>query len=145
MSNKQIDDILQEGIHGKKEIKPAERKRFLGTLRERVVIVLTKGQLMQDNALNQLANAMRQHPDTKLLLNGEVSSRFMKEEKALANQYNIPYTVVMNQDAQSDLGAVLTYDHAVDIEEIFVEEETREVQKEDKKANFITRIKNWFQ
>ena len=30
MNKKTVDDYLQEGIHGPKEIKPAERKEFLG-------------------------------------------------------------------------------------------------------------------
>ncbi|MFC0523333.1 YueI family protein [Pontibacillus salicampi] len=143
MSNKEVEEALKEGMYGKKQIKPSERKRFLGTIRERVVIALTKGQLMQDKALRELESAMKQHPDTELLLNGHIASKFMKEEKALADKYNIPYTSVSNQDAESDLGAVLTYDYAVDIENIFVTEEFQEEANENN-TSLLATIKSWF-
>lgn len=142
MSKKSVDDVLNEGIYGTKQIKPAELNRFLGTYRERVVLALTKGQLMQDKALAELEAAMRNHSETKLLLNGHVSIRFMKEELNLASKYSIPYTVVTNQDFDSDLAAVLTYDHAVDIENIYVEEKIKEEKKESK--SLLSKIKNWF-
>jgi len=144
MSKRNIDDVLQEGIHGKKQTKPTERKEFLGTLRERVVIALTKGQLMQDKALSELENAMKNHPNTKLLLNGHVSNRFMNGEQSLASKYNIPYTVVTNRDADPDIGAVLTYDHAVNIEDIFVEEVIDQEQSTNKSNPFLAAIKKLF-
>ncbi|QHE52857.1 YueI family protein [Pontibacillus sp. HMF3514] len=146
MSKRSVDDILQEGIHGKKQIKSSERKRFLGTFRERVVIALTKGQLMQDNALTHLEQAMKNHPNTKLLLNGNVSPRFMNAEQDLASKYNIPYTVVSNREAETDLGVVLTYDHAVNIEDIFVpEKDDKPEQAKVHKSNPIVRaIKKLF-
>ncbi|KGP71350.1 YueI family protein [Pontibacillus yanchengensis] len=144
MANKEIDDILQEGIHGKKQIKAGERKRYLGTIRERVVIALTNGQLMRDKGLQELEQAMQHHPETTLLLNGHVASRFMKEEKALAEKYNIPYTAVTNNDAESDLGAVLTYDYAVDIEDIFVQDHNEEKPEQKKENSLLDTIKKWF-
>lgn len=146
MGKRSVDDVLQEGIHGKKQIKASERKRFLGTFRERVVIALTKGQLMQDEALSQLEQAMKNHPDTKLLLNGNVSPRFMNAEQDLASKYNIPYTVVSNRETETDIGAVLTYDHAVNIEDIFVpEQEDNQDQSKEHKSNPIVRaIKKLF-
>ncbi|MDO7488647.1 DUF1694 domain-containing protein [Peribacillus frigoritolerans] len=45
MSRLNVEDYLEQGIHGPKEIKPGERREFLGTLRERVVIVLKKKSL----------------------------------------------------------------------------------------------------
>ncbi|MYL32524.1 DUF1694 domain-containing protein [Pontibacillus yanchengensis] len=144
MANKEIDDILQEGIHGKKQIKASERKRYLGTIRERVVIALTNGQLMQDKGLQELEQAMQHHPGTKLLLNGHVASRFMKEEKTLADKYNIPYTAVTNNEAESDLGAILTYDYAVDIEDIFVQDHDEKGSEQKKENSLLATIKKWF-
>ena len=36
-----LEEYLEQGIHGKKEINPEERRKFLGTIRERIVIALT--------------------------------------------------------------------------------------------------------
>ncbi|WP_164214479.1 YueI family protein [Virgibacillus sp. YIM 98842] len=142
MSKKSVDDYITEGLYGKRRPKEAERKMFLGTLRERIVIALTIGQVMTDNGLKQLEEAMKKHQDAKLLINGHVSSRFLKEEKALADKYNIPYTSITNENSDTDIGAVLTYDYAIDKEEIFIEEVKEEESSETN--SFLAKIKNMF-
>ncbi|WP_138420929.1 YueI family protein [Aquibacillus sediminis] len=132
---KDVDDYLQEGIYGAKETNPAERKAFLGTLRERVVLALTKGQVMKHKGVQQLDQAMKENPDSKLLLNGNVSFRYFKKYKQVASDNQINYKTVNNKSAESDYGIVLTYDHAIDKENIFLQEENKEQptkQKEEK-------------
>ena len=144
MSKKSVDDYITEGIYGKRRPKEAERQMFLGTLRERIVIALTKGQVMSDNGLEKLEVAMKEHQDAKLLMNGHVSSRFLNEEKALANKYNIQYTSITNEHSDTDIGAVLTYDYAIDKEEIFIKEEEKEEESSDNTNSFLSKIKNMF-
>ncbi|GAB3046346.1 YueI family protein [Virgibacillus ainsalahensis] len=146
MSNKSVDDYITEGIYGKRLPKDAERKQFLGTLRERIVIALTKGQVMSDSGLAKLDEAMQEHKDAKLLINGDVSYRFLKEEKALANKYNIPYTTITNEENDTEIGAVLTYDHAIDKEDIFIKDETEKDKEEPAKdsGSFLSKLKQWF-
>lgn len=146
MSKKNVDDYITEGIHGIRLPKEDERIRFLGTLRERVVIALTIGQVMSDSGLKKLEEAMQQHPGTRLIMNGHVAYRFLTEEKALATKYNIPYTTITNEENATDIGAVLTYDYAIDKEEIFIkEEEPEEENEEEKKEETLrSKIKNWF-
>ncbi|MFB4167959.1 YueI family protein [Virgibacillus sp. JSM 102003] len=143
MGKKNVEDYLMEGIYGSKQTKRAERKQFLGTIRERIVIALTKGQVMTDKGLEKLDEAMEINNDAKLLINGHVSSKFLKEEKALAKKHNIAYTVITNNDADTDIGAVLTYDYAIDKEDIFVQN-TEEKDEPEKPASFFSRVKRWF-
>jgi len=143
MSKKTVDDYITEGLYGKRHPKEAEKKAFLGTLRERVIIALTKGQVMTDNGLQKLEEAMKKHPDATLLLNGHVSSRFLKAEKELANKYNIPYTSLTNEDNDTDIGAVLTYDYAINKENIFIEGKEKE-EKRNESNSFLSKLKNIF-
>lgn len=143
MDKKSVDDYITEGLYGKRRPKEAERKIFLGTLRERIVIALTRGQVMTDNGQQQLEEAMKQHPEAKLLLNGHVSSRFLKEEKELADKYNIPYTAITNENNETDIGAVLTYDYAIDKEDIFIDEAEKE-EETNESNSFLSNIKNFF-
>ncbi|MGP4107655.1 YueI family protein [Virgibacillus sp. L01] len=143
MGKKNVEDYLTEGIYGSKQTKRAERKKFLGTIRERIVIALTKGQVMTDKGLEKLDEAMKSNNDAKLLINGHVSSKFLKEEKALAKKHNIAYTVITNNDADTDIGAVLTYDHAIDKEDIFIQN-TEEKDETEKPASFFSKVKRWF-
>lgn len=144
MGNKSVDDYITEGIYGTQRPKEAERRQFLGTLRERIVLALTIGQVMTDSGISELEKAMKKHPQTKLLINGQVSHRFLAAEKAIANKYDIPYTIISNEEYETDIGAVLTYDHAIDMENIYIEVQKDE-DKEDKETNSLfSTIKNWF-
>lgn len=145
MGDKNVDDYLTDGIHGVRRPKEVERQRFLGTLRERIVIALTIGQVMTDSGIAKLEVVMKKHhKDTKLIINGKVSHRFLTAEKALANKYNIPYTVVSNNETETDIGAVLTYDYAVNKETIFIEEDTQQEDKEKESDSFFSRLMDRF-
>lgn len=140
---KDVDDYLQEGIYGAKETNPAERKQYLGTLRERIVFVLTKGQVMKAEGLSVLEQKMKDHPNTKLLLNGSITFRYFKPYRQLATKHHMLYTTVNNREARSDYGLVLTHDHAVDHpdEAIFLQEEVHPAKQEDhKKASFWSKL-----
>ncbi|WP_076558505.1 YueI family protein [Salimicrobium flavidum] len=120
MNKRDVDDYLQEGIYGAKETKPGERRRFLGTLRERVVLVLDKGQVMQKQGMDELAEQMEEHPDAKLLLNGEIRYKFRKPYSRLADQHGIHTTSVSNQENDTDVGVILTVDYPIEKETIEV-------------------------
>ncbi|GAB4075144.1 YueI family protein [Barrientosiimonas marina] len=142
MAKKNVDDYLTEGIYGARQTKPSERKRFLGTLRERIVLALTKGQIMHNKGLQDLEEAMRTYPDATLLINGKVARRFLKKEIALARQYHIPYTEITNEEAETDIGAVLTYGYALNLNAIFATDDP--AKKPDKDTSFFSKIKRWF-
>jgi len=147
MSRKSVDDYLIDGIYGAKRPKEAEREKYLGTLRERIVIVLTKGQVMTDNSIKQLEEAIQEYPDSRLLVNGDIAYRFSQKEKAIANKYNIPITVVSNEGTDTDIGAILTYDYAIDKKDIFIkqeEEEKKEDPESESNPSLFAKIKSWF-
>jgi len=146
MSKKSVEDYLTEGIYGTRLPKQKERDYFLGTLRERIVIALTIGQVMTDKGLQVLEEHMKQNKDAKLLFNGNIASRFLTAEKDLANKHHIPYTVITNKEVETDIGAVLTYDHAIDKENIFYEEEPKQQQSNEnaKKDGLFSKLKRLF-
>ena len=149
MSKKNVDDYLTDGMYGVRLPKEEERIHFLGTLRERIVIALTIGQVMTDSGIKKLEEAMKSNPKARLIINGHVSYRFLKEEKALASKYNIPHTTITTEVNETDIGTVLTYDYAIDREEIFIKDEPdpEVVEKEEEpenEATFISKLKKWF-
>lgn len=149
MSKKNVDDYITEGIYGTRLPKEEERIRFLGTFRERIVIALTIGQVMTDSGIQKLEEAMQENPNARLVINGHVSYRFLKAEKAIADKYNIPYTLISNEVNETDIGAVLTYDYAIDKEDIFIKDEPEPgkkevVEKSTKDNTFFSKVKKWF-
>lgn len=146
MGNKGVDDYLTDGMYGTRRPKEAERLEFLGTLRERIVIALTIGQVMTDSGITELDKVMKEHQEgTQLLINGKVSHRFFSAEKSLANKYSIPYTVIQNTEGDTNIGAVLTYDHAINKEHIFIDDQPAVEEKETKESTpFLEKVKQWF-
>lgn len=144
--NKDVNDYLTEGMYGTRLPKEKERENFLGTYRERIVLALTVGQVMTDAGIKHLEEAMQHNKDTTLLINGHVSPEYITEEKNLAKKYGIPYTIITNEESSTNIGAVLTYDYAIDKEKIFIETETPSKPKEEEKRtnSFLSKLKKLF-
>ncbi|WP_428910677.1 YueI family protein [Niallia sp. Krafla_26] len=120
MSESKLEEYLNQGMYGPKEINPDERRQFLGTLRERIEIALTKAQVMEKDLYKEVEQAMKRYPKLQLLLNGEIDYRFLSKYIGIANQNQIPFTIVRNQEHQTEIGLVLTHEDAVNKDEIYV-------------------------
>jgi len=125
-----VDDYLMQGIYGKKEINPEERKRFLGTIRERIVLALTEKQIYESVIYSEVEREMLQHPNTKLLLNGKIPYDYLKKYIKIANKNNISFTIVENKEYDTDIGLVLAYEQlAIDKDEIFVQKPNNQTKE----------------
>lgn len=142
MSNLKVEDYLEQGIYGPKEIKPGERKEFLGTLRERVLIVLTKSQVFEKDLYPEIEKIMKQYPQANLLLNGQMDYQYLGKYIKLSIRYKIPYKIVLNKEYNSELGLVLAEKDAVDKEEIYVEKKMKVPQLQKKNSLKSTIIKS---
>jgi uncharacterized protein YueI len=140
-----VDEILHQGIYGPKEIKPEERKRFLGTLRERVVVALTQAQV-RDNSVNaELEKVMQENPKAHLYLNGQIEYPSISKYLKVAGKIGMQFTIVNNQDVETDIGLVVAYDYAVDNEEIFIKKVVKyEEAVTQKDSGFFDKIKKLF-
>lgn len=134
-----IDEYLQQGIHGKKEINPDERRRFLGTLRERVVIALKQPQLIEPGIYPEVETALKENNKAHLYLNGNMTYEYLSKYKKIADQYGVDYTLVTNKEFDSELGLVLAYDYAIDKESIYVEKKIS-IEPTPKKKGFFGKL-----
>ena len=126
--SKNMDDYLQEGMYGQKQTKPDERRLFLGSLRERAAFVLTRDQIRDNVGLTVFEEELQKHPDAYLLFNGLLSLATLSGYRRLALKHGIRYTIVDEKTNESGYGLVLTYDHAVDLRDIFYREPKVEEQ-----------------
>ncbi len=139
-----IDDYLENGMYGQKQTKPDERRKFLGTLRERIVIALTQSQVREKGVYKEVQENLKKHPDAKLLLNGNMSYTYLSKYIKLADTYHVSFSMVTNKDIETEIGLVLAYDHAIDQEEVYVQkksEKTYDFKPKQKKSLFSS-IKN---
>lgn len=148
-SNPNLDDYMQKGMYGAKETKPEERRKFLSTLRERVVIALQQSQVMEPSPYMEIIDAMKQNPGAKLYLNGHLDYSYLSKYIKEANQAHMEYTIVTNKEADSEIGLLIAYDHAINKEYIYIGEQKTDIAAEEptkanqKKGLFKT-IGKWF-
>jgi uncharacterized protein YueI len=133
MTNPNLDDYLQQGMYGTKETKPEERRKFLGTIRERIVLALMQNQVREENVYKEAEEAIKGNKGAKLYLNGHLDYSYLSKYLKIANQQNMEYTIVTNNDYNSEIGLLIAYDHAVDKEEIYVTETVIEKKAEEPK------------
>lgn len=118
---KNIDDYIDNGLKGTPEIKPGERREYLSQLRERVIMALTNGQVMQAKVYVPLGDLMKRYPGSRLYLDGDINYAHLSKYTKMANQYNVPFTIVDDKASSTNIGLVLANTHAVDRDEIFVD------------------------
>jgi uncharacterized protein YueI len=144
VSKPTIDDYLENGMYGQKQTKPDERRKFLGSLRERIVIALTQNQVREKKVYQQVEESLKEHPGAKLLLNGNMNYNYLVKYIKLANQHGISFSMVTNKESQTDIGLLLAYEHAINREEIYVTKQSgKTVSKtKPKKKSLFSTIKN---
>ncbi|MEH7501636.1 YueI family protein [Neobacillus drentensis] len=142
MKKTTVDEVLQQGIYGPLETKPDERRKFLGTLRERIVVALTKSQVGETAVYTQVEQNMKEKPQSHLFLNGNMNYGDLSKYVKLATKYKIEHTLVTNKEHDSEIGLVLAMDHAIDKEDIYITKKVPAQQQEIKKENkgFFSKI-----
>ncbi|MBT2657504.1 YueI family protein [Bacillus sp. ISL-18] len=120
MERKTVEDVLQQGIYGPLETKPEERRKYLGTLRERIIVALTKNQVAETNIYPQVEQSMKEYPQAQLLLNGNMAYEELSKYVKLAAKNKLEHKIVTNKEHDTDIGLVLAMSTAIDKKEILV-------------------------
>lgn len=116
-----VEQRLQIGIHGRPELKPEERARYLGEFRERVLRLLRKRQVIDKKVYPEIEEALKDPRSVRLLLNGDLPYQHRAKYIEIARKYNKPYTVVNDPKLKGDAGLVVVSADAVDVEKIEVD------------------------
>jgi uncharacterized protein YueI len=115
-----VDEVLQQGIYGALETKPDERRKYLGTIRERIIVALKKSQVSESEIYLQVERDMVENPQAHLFLNGNMNYEELSKYVKLAAKYKLEHTIVTNKEHDSENGLVLAVDHAIEKEEIYI-------------------------
>ncbi|USK68448.1 YueI family protein [Peribacillus asahii] len=140
MAKANIEDYLEQGMYGKKEINPAERRKYLSSLRERVIMVLTQAQVLEKEVYTELLPLFKQHPKACVFLNGHMNYTHLIKYVKLATTHNIRYKIVLNKDHNSDLGLVFAEEFAIDLDNIYIEKKQKSVNIKPVKRSFWKRL-----
>jgi uncharacterized protein YueI len=146
MGKDKVEEYLQQGIYGAKEINPDERRRFLGTLRERVVVALTKPEVRKKQIEPEFKRLLAENKEAKVYLNGNMNYAALSKYIQLADDMSVTYKIVTNKDYDSEYGLILAYDHAIDKEDIVLtkNKKTYETKTPAKNKSLVSFVKTLF-
>lgn len=125
MPNKNIHELLMQGIYGATETLPEERALFLSTIRERIYLALTNKQVFHKGMYNEALQLLQSKKDIHLLINGELPYQLYANYLKEATKYNVPFTVV-SDGHDTPFGLVLASETAIthsDDYTIFIEDQ----------------------
>ncbi|WP_337248196.1 YueI family protein [Bacillus sp. USDA818B3_A] len=140
LERKTVEDVLQQGIYGPLETKPEERRKYLGTLRERIIIALTQSQVAEEKTYPQVEQSMKEYPKAQLLLNGNMAYEELSKYVKLAAKNKIGHKIVTNKEHETDIGLVLAMSSAIDKEEIYISKQVPILEKVPEKKSLFAKL-----
>ncbi|MDR4945275.1 YueI family protein [Neobacillus cucumis] len=140
LERKTVEDVLQQGIYGPLETKPEERRKYLGTLRERIIIALTKSQVAETNPYPEVQQSMKEYPKAQLLLNGNMTYEELSKYVKLAAKNKIEHKIVTNKEHDTDIGLVLAMNDAIDKEEIYITKKVQITEMHAEKKSLFAKL-----
>ncbi|MFJ7727284.1 YueI family protein [Neobacillus sp. NPDC097160] len=143
MKKPTVDEVLQQGIYGPLETKPDERRKYLGTIRERIIVALYKRQVAEAEVYPQIEQSMREYPEAHLFLNGNMSYEELSKYVKLAAKKKIEHKIVTNKEHDTEIGLILAMGHAIDKEEIFITKKQQYLEKPHEKKGLFAKFFKW--
>lgn len=126
MSDKKLEDYLNEGIYGPKELKPDEKRKYLGTYRERVLLALYKKDIYRKRGIKEITALKETYPDAIMLLNDKMNINILRPYRQLAMDLNFSYTYVRNETTDTEYGLIIALEYAIDKEDIHLPEKVED-------------------
>lgn len=97
--NKRVEQAAQ-GITP--QTKPDERRRFLGSLRERVLVRLNNTEINEPDATHLFFQHIDDYKGYTVLINGNIQDNsFLNKVEALCSQKDIEFTLINNETAKT--------------------------------------------
>lgn len=125
----ELEKTLITGFYGAPQLKPEERKQYLGEFRERIIKLLTKKQVMEQVIYSEILEALKDKRAVKLIINGEIDSCFTDKYEKMAEDLQKPCTILHDPDLKGETGLIVVSNDAVDIEDIQVENRETKLKK----------------
>ena len=96
------DRLKQSSIGGGLQTKPDERRRFLGSLRERVLVRMNNTEIHNAELDKVFLNHIDDYKGYTVLINGNIDDdAFLGKVEAACSKNDIPFTLVNNETAKT--------------------------------------------
>lgn len=131
MPSKDVQDYLEKGMYGAPQLKPEEKRQYLGTFRERVYLTMTIAEMRDKKNVTHFKQELQDNPGQQLLLNAAADFSLQNNYMIIAQKANCPFKIIDSDEALSDetIGLVYAGDTAVNVEKVAVSEKYAPVRK----------------
>jgi uncharacterized protein YueI len=118
----ELERTLAVGLQGPPELKLEEKRLFLGEFRERVLVALTKAQVMSNTVYREIKEALQDKRAAKMLIHGEIAYKYREKYQKLAAETDKSFTIVHDPNLKGAIGLAVISEQAVDQEDILVKD-----------------------
>jgi uncharacterized protein YueI len=143
-----VNDRLTNAMYGSPQTLPDQRRRFLGSLRERTVLAIRVKDLQNSRTFDLFSRHLDDFTDRSALVNGKIDHQLMGPYLKLLAQKGFPFTLVNKPETPDDSDSyalLIVSREAVDQETINILElyplaQSKPTETSDKKPE----KKGWF-
>lgn len=89
------EEFIKQHMFGQPELKPDEKRAFLGNFRERVALALTIQQLRQPETVKMVQNIVDHYPEYRMYINGKMPDSLITKFMKLAVRSNYQFTILV--------------------------------------------------
>ncbi|ATO54364.1 hypothetical protein ATO00_02155 [Loigolactobacillus coryniformis subsp. coryniformis] len=89
-----IQDYLKSHVFGQPQLKPDEKRSFLGNFRERVALALMIQQLRTVKAESLVRNVLTRYPGLRIYINGRMGKTLINRYLKVAVELDYPFTIL---------------------------------------------------
>lgn len=133
------------------QTKPDERRRYLGSLRERVLVRMDNSETQKPELTKLFIDHIDDYTGYTILINGKITDNtFLDKVESICSQKNIAFTLINNETAKTDPEATAVLVVAkdainrmrIEIDQVYAPEmpKTKLAQPAKKKIGFFKRL-----
>ena len=89
------EEYIKQHMFGNPQIKPDEKRAFLGNFRERVALALTIGQIQRPDVGELVGKILNDYPEYRLYINGRMDQELIDPFMDIAIEHNYKFTVLV--------------------------------------------------
>ncbi len=118
----ELERTVEQALRGVPELRPQERRKWLGQFRERVILGLRQNQLQKPGAIIVVKEALKDPQAEILIVNNNISIEISGRYMGLAKEMNKEYRALATSHKEA-MGLVVASSKAVNREEVELEVE----------------------
>lgn len=96
------EEFIKQHMFGNPQIKPDEKRAFLGNFRERVALALTIGQLQQAGTPELVDKVLKNYPEYRVYINGRMDQELIDPFMDIAIKEKVQFTVLVQNGMRVD-------------------------------------------